>query len=337
MTVRERFFRTISHKQPDVTPYHINFTKEALEKMTAYCGGTKFLENLGNCFTFVEFDHFTTPTEVSPNIFEDWFGVRWDRSIDKDIGVTCNQLVSEDTLDDYRFPDSDEEKLYSDAQRAIDNAGDSVKVGAYGFNLYERAWSLAGMENLLADMITNKPFVHEFLDRISEFNMRVVKNACEMDIDGMFFGDDWGQQTGLIMGPALWKEFIKPRIKSQFEYVKSKGKFVMIHSCGNVQELFPDIIECGVDVFNPFQPEVMDVFEMKRLYGDKLSFYGGVSTQRTLPFGTPEETAAEVRKLIERIGLNGGYIVSPAHDIPKDAKPENIMAMIEVLQNQNRG
>jgi len=334
MTKRECFFESIAHRQPDKTPYNIAFTKEALERMKAYCGGSEFLANMGNCFTFVEFDRFSTSTEIRPDIFEDWFGVQWNRSIDKDIGVVCNQLVTEDTLNNYKFPDPDDDKFYPDIRRRIDAAGDSVIVGAYGFSTFERAWSLMGMEDLLAAMMINKPFVHEFLDRITDFNLRVAKNACEMNIDGMHFGDDWGQQTGLIMGPALWREFIKPRIKRLFEFVKSKGKFVMIHSCGNVQEIFPDIIECGVDVFNPFQPEVMDVFEMKRLYGDKLSFYGGISTQRTLPFGTKEDTVAEVRSLIERIGLKGGYIASPAHDIPKDAKPENVMAMLEVLQNQ---
>jgi uroporphyrinogen decarboxylase len=136
------------------------------------------------------------------------------------------------------------------------------------------------------------------------------------------------------MGPKLWQEFIKPRIREMYQLVKSKGKFVFIHSCGKVQELFPELIECGVDVFNPFQPEVMDVFEMKKTFGDRLSFYGGISTQQTLPFGSIQDIRDEVNKLLEVVGKNGGYIASPAHAIPGDAKPENIAAMIEVLQNQ---
>lgn len=150
----------------------------------------------------------------------------------------------------------------------------------------------------------------------------------------MMFGDDWGHQTGLIMGPKLWRQFIKPRIKQMYGLVKSKGKFVFIHSCGKVNEIFPDLIECGLDVFNPFQPEVMDVFEMKKKYGSSLSFYGGISTQRTLPYGTPAQVRDEVKRLLDVVGKNGGYIAAPAHDIPADAKPENIAAMIEVLRNQ---
>ncbi|MCX7041072.1 MAG: hypothetical protein NT005_18315, partial [Spirochaetes bacterium] len=114
--------------------------------------------------------------------------------------------------------------------------------------------------------------------------------------------------------------------------VKAKGKRVFIHSCGRVDELFPDLIEVGVDVFNPFQPEVMDVEEVKRRYGGELTFFGGISTQKTLPYGTVAEVKDEVRRLVDRVGRDGGYIAAPAHDVPKDAKSENIAAMIEVLK-----
>ena len=119
-----------------------------------------------------------------------------------------------------------------------------------------------------------------------------------------------------------------------YQLAKSKGKFVFIHCCGKVQELFPELIECGLDVFNPFQPEVMDVFEIKKTFGEQLSFYGVISTQQTLPFGSAREIRDEVNKLLEVVGKNGGYIASPAHAIPGDAKPENIAAMIEILQHQ---
>ena len=334
MTVRDRFFRAVSHKQPDAVPYHIKFTKESLENITAYYGSTDFLDNIGNCFTYFGFDRFGDEEEIYPGVFEDWFGVHWDRSIDKDIGVCVNQLVTEETFDDFKFPDPDADILYADAKRAIDSAGDTIIFGGLGFTTFERAWTLMGMENLMMEMIVNKPFVHALLRRITDYNLRVAKNACELDIDILGFGDDWGQQSGLLIGPELWREFIKPCIKELYGYVKSQGKLVMIHSCGDVKSIFPDIIECGVDIFNPFQPEVMDVYEMKHLYGDKLTFYGGISTQRTLPFSTKEETITEVRSLLDKIGKNGGYIASPAHDIPKDANPENVLAMIDVLKNQ---
>jgi uroporphyrinogen decarboxylase len=111
------------------------------------------------------------------------------------------------------------------------------------------------------------------------------------------------------------------------------GLTVFIHSCGQVAELFPDLIEIGVECFNPFQPEVMDVYELKRRYGEKLSFYGGLSTQRLLPYGTPAEVRAEVRRLREEIGSGGGYVLAPAHDVPGDVPPENILAVWEEMQS----
>jgi uroporphyrinogen decarboxylase len=183
------------------------------------------------------------------------------------------------------------------------------------------------------EMVSNPPFVHALLDRILENNLAIIDRACDFPIDGFLFGDDWGQQSGLIMGPQLWREFIKPRVRQMYQRVKARGKVVMIHSCGKVDGVFPDLIEVGLDIFNPFQPEVMDVFEMKRIYGSRLSFYGGISTQRTLPFGTVQQVKDEVRRLLDKIGKNGGYIASPAHAIPGDASAENIAAMIDTLNN----
>ncbi len=191
------------------------------------------------------------------------------------------------------------------------------------------------MEDLLVYMLTDKPFVHALLDRIVAYNLGAIDKICRTwAVDAIFFGDDWGQQNGLIMGPALWREFFRPQIAKLFGAAKERGKLVFLHSCGRVQELFDDLVDCGLDVFNPFQPEVMDPLEMKRQYAGRLSFYGGVSTQRTLPFGSVQDTKDEVRRLLDGVGAGGGYICAPAHAVPPDARPENIAAMIEVLQNQ---
>ena len=104
------------------------------------------------------------------------------------------------------------------------------------------------------------------------------------------------------MGKKLWDEFIRPRIKQLYGEVKKNGKYVSIHSCGDVKELFPDLIECGLDIFNPFQPEVIDVFEAKKQYGNSLTFYGGISTQQTLPYGTVEQVKDEVKRILDVVG-----------------------------------
>ena len=211
---------------------------------------------------------------------------------------------------------------------------DRFRVYQIGFSLYERAWTLRGIENLLIDFHDHPDFVRGLFRALSDYNIAQVGRALEFEIDAVCFGDDWGQQHGLIMGPALWRRFIKPRIREMYGAVKSTNKFVIIHSCGDVKLVFPDLIECGLDCFNPFQPEVMDVCEMKRQFGDRLSFFGGISTQQTLPYGTVDDVRAEVQRNIEVVGKDGGYIAAPAHAIPGDAPPENIHAMLEVLQSQ---
>jgi uroporphyrinogen decarboxylase len=334
MTRRERVAVSLEHRQPDRVPYNIRFTEPAREKMARWYGDARFEEKLGNCLVTLSTEPRGGWRQVRPGIWEDQFGVQWDRSIDADIGNVSNLVLTRENLLSYRFPDPEDPSRFADHERRIAQAGDAYVVTDLGFSLFERAWTLAGMETVLMAMADDASFAHGLLDRILEFNLRIIEKACGLPIDAMMFGDDWGHQRGVIMGPALWREFIKPRVRRMYALVKAKGKKVFIHSCGKVDELFPDLIECGLDMFNPFQPEVMDVFEMKRRYGDRLSFYGGISTQKTLPYGTPAQVRDEVRRLIEKVGKSGGFIAAPAHDVPKDAAPECIAAMIEALRDQ---
>lgn len=334
MNNRERVLAALNHQQPDKVPYNIGFTQKVHQMMVEYYGDPGFASKLGNCLSTLNCEPEGSWQEVEPDIWQDQFGVRWNRSIDKDIGVVCNCLVTPGNVDTFPFPDPDDPTRYAGYAERIAAGPDSFWLVNHGFSLFERAWTLAGMENVLAAMVIDKPFVNRLLDRILGFNLRIIENACAYPIDAIEFGDDWGEQRGLLMGPKLWREFIKPRIKEMYGLAKSKGKFVFIHSCGKVDEIFPDLIECGLDVFNPFQPEVIDPFEAKRRYGDRLTFFGGISTQHTLAFGTVEQVRSEVRRLLEVVGAGGGYIAAPSHDIPWGSKASNIAAMIEVLQNQ---
>jgi uroporphyrinogen decarboxylase len=191
------------------------------------------------------------------------------------------------------------------------------------------------MEKLLMDFANNSAFVNKFLDRIMYWLLDVIEEYNRYDeLDAIHLGDDWGQQHGLIMGPSYWREYIKPRLKVVYAAAKSTGKYMTIHSCGDVKELFPDLIEIGLNMFNPFQPEVMDVYEMKRLYGDKLTFHGGISLQKTLVFGSPEDVRQDVLKMLEVVGKNGGYVCDACHAITRDVPAENIDMLIKTVQNQ---
>lgn len=334
MTPRERVVKALNFEQPDIVPYSIGFTAAAHQKMAQYYNDPDFASKLGNHLFGLAHNRRNAWVEVEPGFWRDEFGVVWNRTVDKDIGVVDHVTLQEPTLEGYAFPDPLESGMFDHYPQAIQKHRDRFVVSSIGFSLFERAWTLRGMENLLVDMIENPGFVHDLLDAICDYNLAIVEQALRFEIDACYFGDDWGSQRGLIMGEAKWNEFIRPRLERMYGRVKQAGKYVVIHSCGKVQSVFPDLIECGLNMFNPFQPEVMDPFEMKRQYHGRLAFNGGISIQRLLPFGTPAQVRDEVRQLLREVGAGGGYVAGPSHALPGDIPAENIAAMIEVLQNQ---
>jgi len=337
MTPRERIIQAIQFQQTDIVPYHVTFTKDARRKLAEYYGDPDFESKIGNHIAYLYRGGEGVWTDLQPGYVQDAWGVVWNRTVDKDIGCVENRILPEASLKGWQPPSVDAERLNGILRERAAAEPDRFRVVSLGFSLFERAWTLRGMEQLLMDMIESPGFVHELFDRITQYNLGFIDIALRHDIDCLRFGDDWGSQAGLIMGPRLWREFIKPRIARMYARVRSARKYVMIHSCGKVQEVFPDLVEVGLNVFNPFQPEVMDVFETKKRYYGKLSFFGGISVQRLLPLGTPDEVRRETRRLLQILGEGGGYIASPSHDIPSDVPAENMAAMIEVLQNQKPG
>lgn len=334
MTQREVVRLVLEGKKPPYVPWGLGFTHEARKKLEAHYGTTDLesvLDNhllwLGNpCGSF---------TELPNDRVRDYFGVIWDRSADKDIGVVDGLLLPEPTLRNYTFPPANGAALFQDIPEQLAANPNKFRVYPIGFSLYERAWTLRGMENLMMDFYENPDFAHELLDAIADFNITMVQNAVKYDIDTVYFGDDWGSQHGLMMGPALWKEFIYPRLKRMYAAVRDAGKFVMIHSCGDVDELFDDLVGIGLNCFNPFQPEVMDVHALHAQYRGRLAFHGGLSTQRTLPYGSVADVLRETESLLE-MGRDGGYIFAPAHAVEGDVPLENMLAFINRVQSQAR-
>ena len=334
MTARERVLAALNHQNTDFVPYHLDFTKAEYEKVKSYFHDPDFYEKTGCHLLYDQYSGFPTELSDRPGHFRDDFGVVWNRIIDKDIGVVEQPFVC--SLNHYQFPEVhlDEAKLRKQYDFLIQNRGDRFTFAGIGFSMFERAWSLCGMENLLMGMLINPEEVEQLLDDICTYNMRIIDIAMEYDFDGFYFGDDWGQQKGLIMGANHWRHFIKPHMAKMYMRVKKHGKYVLQHSCGDIHEIFPDLIEIGLDCYQTFQPEIYNVEAIKREFGEKLTFWGGISTQRLLPFATSEEVKAETHRMIQIMGKDGGYIAAPTHAVPGDVPPENIAAMLEVFQNQ---
>ena len=130
----------------------------------------------------------------------------------------------------------------------------------------------------------------------------------------------------------MWRKYIKPSMKRIFEKAKSKGKKIVLHSCGDLRDIMPEVIEIGVDVYNTIQPEIYDIKQLKNEYGKDLTFYGGISTQQLLPYASEREVYDETSRVRDILGENGGYILSPTHAITPDTPLENLWAMIKVAK-----
>ncbi len=332
MSKREIIKQVLEGVRPPYVPWAFGFTQEAYEKLAAHFG-THDLEDTFQNHLLTVADTYGFFTDIGHDCYRDVFGVVWDRSIDKDIGNVRGQVLPEPTLRGYALPDPLDPIFYKDIPALINRYGDRYRVFNVGFSLYERAWTLRGMIDLMIDFIDNPAFVHELLNTIADYNIAVLNEACKFDIDAIYFGDDWGQQHGLLMGKRTWREFIYPVLKRTYAAVHAQGKQVFIHSCGDVDELFDDLIGIGLNCFNPFQPEVMDVHALLKQYHGKLAFHGGLSTQRTLPYGSVDDVRRETRRLIEA-GSDGGYIFAPAHAVEGDVPLENMLAFIEEMQAQ---
>lgn len=337
MTRREIVIEALEHRKTKPIPYTIELTEQAIEAMKKVEKKEYLDDNFGSYITSSYYDGWPTAIPGRPGFFRDDFGVIWNRNgADKDIGVIEGFIVGEPENTNYAFPKTDIKKIRREIERTIAERKDRFVFASFGFTMFERAWTLMGMENVLMYMLDSPMGLELFLDRICDYFLELVDIALEYDIDGVHFGDDWGQQHGTIMGPGHWRRFIKPRIARLYERVKSKGKFVSQHSCGDCRDIFPDLVEIGLDCYQTFQPEIYSVAEMKKLYGDKITFWGGVSTQRCLPNKSPAEVQKEIVQIMKVAGKNGGLIIAPTHSIPQDVPVENILAMAEVFRNQEK-
>lgn len=334
MTRKQTIKALANHKPLHPVPHCIRFTKDALEKYRLF--KNKDFDPVLDTGSYIVASHTNNGwTEIRPGYWRDYFGVTWNKTRDTTLGIVDEILIKGPSFKGYDFPDPGNIPVYRFIPENDKKYPDRFHTLSIGFALFERAWSLVGMENLMVWMLQEPGFVHDLLDRITEYNIEVIKTAVSAgNIDGVYLGDDWGAQHGLLISPGLWREFIKSRYQLICNTAHTKGMMVFLHSCGKVEELIPDMIECGTDVFNPFQPEVMDIWKIKRQYQGKLAFWGGLSVQHTLPHGSSADVIDEGKKLLNEMGDQGGYIFSPSHALTDDIPVENMEVLIELANNQ---
>ena len=322
---------TLSHVEPARAPYHFMFTPPVEAQLRAYYGKEDVARALG--FPVFLKGCQDKPLYADPAVFGDTitdsFGVVWStNAIDR--GSPMGAPIRAPSLEGICFPDPDDPKRYEGVGEAFDANRDCFLVASIG-DLWERVTFLRGMEEALCDVALHRGFLEALLEHIMEYDLATMRQLARYDVDAVFLSDDYGTQKDLVMSPQDWRRLIRPRLNRIFEEAKSLGLKTILHSCGNVRKIIPDLIGIGLDVLHPIQPEAMDIFELKTTFGADLTFQGGIPTQDLLPHGSPEEVREAALRTLDGMAEGGGYILEPGITLQADVPLENVVALIECV------
>ncbi len=351
MTKRENLLSLYRRKGYEKAPIHFNLCPTLLEKYKAYANNDAFF---GDYFGFSRkgigygklrdtstdkflpyYDKLKEGTRI------DLYGVAHEPGGPEAKHMTymrhplehCDSL---DMMKEYPYPDY-QGADYSHQKLLVDTVHNDGKAacGDMQCTIWERAWYIRGMEELMMDMMSDDPMAEYILDKtteISEFKaLKYVEAGCDM----LFLGDDIGMQYTIMMSERLYSDWIKPRLTRIIKSVRAKNPDVIIayHSCGYIEPFIPHLIEAGIDVLNPIQTECMSFEKIHAQYGDVLSFDGTVGTQTVMPFGTPDDVRREVFKNLEIAGDKGGLLCCPTHILEPEVPWENVLAYVKACND----
>ena len=241
--------------------------------------------------------------------------------------TAAEQVLSFDWPDvdaDYRFDGM------AEAVKAIHDRGYAVAGELYQ-TIFEIAWLMRGMENLLCDFMLNEDVAHAICEKLTELRVHQAAKFAETGVDIIRLGDDVAAQKGAFMSLDLYQKFLKERTRRVIMAARRVRPDVLIfmHSDGNIKDFIPEYIDIGVDILNPVQPECNDLEAIGRQYGGKISFWGGIGTQTTMPYGTPQEVREAVRTVQTQLGSHGGLLLAPSHILEPEVPWENVIAFVE--------
>lgn len=331
LTRKERMRRALRREPVDHLPYQTNFTAAMGRKLAKHFGTSvaDLQDRLGNHLLRLDVSH-TRPLNADGSIEYDWWGAGWDTRTEGYWHAFAPLADSLD-LDSYPWPDPDAKDLLQKAHQSISVHGaDYFVVPNFGMCLFERAWSLRGFDALLMDTAESPQWVEELFDRIADIQVRLARRFIAAGVDGGYFGDDYGAQRSMLFSPRSWRTMVKPRLARMFSPFIEAGLPVILHSDGDIKEILPDLVEIGLTTLNPVQPEVLEHSWLARMYGQKLSFYGGISTQSVMPQGDPDLVRKATIDCARALAGSGtGLVLGPSHRMQSDIPPRNVEAMLE--------
>ena len=338
MTPRDVILAAIDHKENRPVPYTLPFEQNVGERLNEHYGGPDWRKRLTPYIVRVQAVQTNNREPISDTHSKDPYGAVW--RMDRRPHHLETPPLPEPSLEGYTFPSAEsffrpEEK--EKAKATCEQHKDKFLIAGLGWGLFELSWNLRGFENILMDCITEPDFYEAVLDKLTALYLAFVEYTADLPVDAIMFGDDWGDQRGIILGPDRWRTFLKPRWAKLYDAVHAHGKLVITHCCGSMVDVMPDVIEIGLDVLESVQPEArgMNPYELKKTWGDKLTFWGCLGSQSTIPRGTPDEITQEVRHLCADMGKGGGYILAPAKPLQPETPTENAVAVVEAFTNQD--
>ena len=337
LTHKERLRRALKHEPVDRLPTQINYTGREGQQLAAHFGvaSQDLPARLDNHLLRVDVTH---AGQLSPDGLArfDWWGAGFDTQ-EEGYFVKISPLQDNPDLDAYPWPDPYAPHLMDDAARVIATYGGEHFIAPnFGWALFERAWSLRGMVEFFTDMVGKPFYAAELLERITVIQEVLIRRYIALGVDGGYFGDDYGGQVNMLLSPKMWRALIKPRLARLFAPFREAGLPVIMHSDGHIEPILPDLVEIGLTVYNPVQPEVSDFNWLRTTFGNRLAYYGGVSTQTTLPFGTPEEVRTAVFKAVRELAPDGtGLLLAPSHRMMSDISMTNVEALLAAFQEVN--
>jgi uroporphyrinogen decarboxylase len=356
MTSRERVLAALAHQATDRVPrllYEevIGYTPPIERLLQQHCAPQLPRDYFDMDITSVTFN----PSVLPRDRFAEWLGDDADAALASGavdewgvwwraggfhhfahIESPLHGTQDERRIYDYPWPDLDQAYRFHQLRERVEAIhAHGRAAAAYAGSVLEQSWYIRGLEDLMMDMIVAPKIAHYLFERTAAFQQHAAEQFARAGADVVITGDDVAGQHGLLFSRATWLEFLQPRLAATVRAVKrvNPASFVFYHSDGNVASLVPDLIETGIDILNPVQPECMDPAAIKRRYGDRLSFWGTVSVQKTMPFGCPDEVRAEVRARIRDVGGGGGLILAPAHVLGPETPWENIQAFFDAADS----
>jgi uroporphyrinogen decarboxylase len=372
LTPRERLRRALDHKEPDRVPLDLGSFVSTIET-DPFNDLKKYMGKNWETKCFLR-DHVDIPEELlrywgidtryvrmkppkkwklkmeADHSYLDEWGTRWKKpesSLYWDpAGFPLKDATVED-LEKYPWPDANDpgrtEGLREEAQRLREETDYAIVADAPAWGLFESGWvALRGPEQYFMDMALNKPFIKTLMEKLTDIHVQFFKNylAAVGDlIDVVIVGDDLGGENGPLISLPTYRELVKPYQKKLWGFIKEHTDAkLFLHCCGGIKKLLPDLIEIGVDIINPVQVAArgMNPKELKTEFGKQLTFWGGIDTQKVMPFGTPDEVQAEVKQRIAELAPGGGFVLTAVHNIQSGVKPENILRMYEAAKKYGK-